>query len=36
MDIATLSDSPRNQRGGGQVSLLLTKGQFGSRHLSVT
>ena len=37
MDIATLSHSPRNQRGGGQISyLLLTKGQFGSRHLSVT
>jgi mannose-6-phosphate isomerase-like protein (cupin superfamily) len=37
MDIATLNDSPRNQRGAGQVShLLLTQGQFGSRHLSVT
>jgi len=37
MDIRTLSDSPRNQRGDGQVSyLLLTKGQFGSQHLAVT
>jgi mannose-6-phosphate isomerase-like protein (cupin superfamily) len=37
MDIATLNDSPRNERGAGQVShLLLTQGQFGSRHLSVT
>lgn len=37
MDIATLNDSPRNKRGAGQVShLLLTQGQFGSRHLSVT
>jgi mannose-6-phosphate isomerase-like protein (cupin superfamily) len=37
MDIGTLATSPRNERGDGQVSyLLLTKGQFGSRHLSVT
>ncbi len=37
MDIRTLADSPRNERGGGQLSyLLLTKGQFGPQHLSVT
>jgi mannose-6-phosphate isomerase-like protein (cupin superfamily) len=37
MDVRTLADSPRNERGNGQVShLLLTQGQFGSRHLSVT
>jgi len=37
MDIQTLADSPRNERGGGQVSrLLLTARQFGSRQLSVT
>jgi hypothetical protein len=30
MDIQTLAGSPRNERGGGQVSrLLLTAGQFG-------
>jgi len=37
MDVQTLAGSPRNERGGGQVSrLLLTAGQFGSRQLSVT
>jgi mannose-6-phosphate isomerase-like protein (cupin superfamily) len=37
MNVQTLSGSPRNERGGGQVSrLLLTAGQFGSRQLSVT
>jgi mannose-6-phosphate isomerase-like protein (cupin superfamily) len=37
MDVRTLASSPRNERGGGQVSrLLLTAGQFGSRQLSVT
>jgi mannose-6-phosphate isomerase-like protein (cupin superfamily) len=37
MDIQTLAGSPRNERGGGQVSrLLLTAGQFGSCQLSVT
>jgi mannose-6-phosphate isomerase-like protein (cupin superfamily) len=37
MDIQTLADSPRNERGGGQMSrLLLTARQFGSRQLSVT
>jgi mannose-6-phosphate isomerase-like protein (cupin superfamily) len=37
MDVQTLASSPRNERGGGQVSrLLLTAGQFGSRQLSVT
>jgi mannose-6-phosphate isomerase-like protein (cupin superfamily) len=37
VDIRTLADSPRNERGNGQVShLLLTKGQFGSQHLTVT
>jgi mannose-6-phosphate isomerase-like protein (cupin superfamily) len=37
MDVTTLDDSPRNERGAGQVShLLLTQGQFGSRQLSVT
>jgi hypothetical protein len=37
MDIQTLAGSPRNERGGGQVSrLLLAAGQFGSRQLSVT
>lgn len=37
MDIQTLTSSPRNERGGGQVShLLLAQGQFGSRHLCIT
>jgi mannose-6-phosphate isomerase-like protein (cupin superfamily) len=37
MDLRTLTDSPRNERGDGQVSyLLLSKGQFGSQHLTVT
>jgi mannose-6-phosphate isomerase-like protein (cupin superfamily) len=37
MDVQTLAGSPRNERGGGQVSrLLLAAGQFGSRQLSVT
>jgi len=37
MDVQTLAGSPRNERGGGQVSrLLLTAGQFGSCQLSVT
>lgn len=37
MHTRTLADSPRNERGDGQVShLLLSKGQFGSQHLSVT
>jgi mannose-6-phosphate isomerase-like protein (cupin superfamily) len=37
MNVQTLAGSPRNERGGGQVSrLLLTAGQFGSRQLSVT
>lgn len=37
MHVQTLADSPRNERGGGQVSsLLLTAGQFGSRQLSIT
>jgi len=32
-----IQDSPRNERGGGQVShLLLGTGDFGSRNLSVT
>jgi mannose-6-phosphate isomerase-like protein (cupin superfamily) len=36
MHIARLDEAPAT-RGGGQVShLLLTQGQFGSRHLSVT
>lgn len=37
MDLRTLTDSPRNERGDGQVSyLLLSNGQFGSQHLTVT
>jgi mannose-6-phosphate isomerase-like protein (cupin superfamily) len=37
MDVQTLTSSPRNERGGGQVShLLLAKGQFGSQHLCIT
>ena len=37
MDIQTLTSSPRNERGDGQVShLLLAKGQFGSQHLCIT
>src|SRR5579859_2614228 len=37
MDIQTLTSSPRNERGDGQVShLLLAKGQFGSGHLCIT
>ena len=37
MRIQTLDDSPRNERGAGQVSyLLLAEGQFDSEHLSIT
>jgi mannose-6-phosphate isomerase-like protein (cupin superfamily) len=37
MDIQMLADSPRNERGAGQVSrLLLAEGQFDSRRLCVT
>ncbi len=37
MDLQKLADSPRNERGDGQVSyLLLAKGQFGSQQLCVT
>jgi mannose-6-phosphate isomerase-like protein (cupin superfamily) len=37
MDIQTVISSPRNERGGGQVShLLLAQGQFGSQHLCIT
>jgi mannose-6-phosphate isomerase-like protein (cupin superfamily) len=37
MDIQMLASSPRNERGGGQVShLLLAEGQFGSRRLCIT
>jgi mannose-6-phosphate isomerase-like protein (cupin superfamily) len=37
MDIQTLTGSPRNERGDGQVShLLLAEGQFGARRLCVT
>jgi mannose-6-phosphate isomerase-like protein (cupin superfamily) len=33
----TIANSPRNRRGGGQVSyLLLAPGQFGSANLAVT
>ena len=33
----TLDQSPKNRRGGGQVShLLLASGQFGSRNLAIT
>ena len=31
-----LATSPRNHRGGQVSYLLLTEGQFGSRHLSIT
>jgi mannose-6-phosphate isomerase-like protein (cupin superfamily) len=37
MQTQALADSPKNHRGGGQVSqLLLAPGQFGSRNLAVT
>jgi mannose-6-phosphate isomerase-like protein (cupin superfamily) len=37
MDLRSLANSPRNERGHGQVShLLLAKGEFGSQHLCVT
>ena len=37
MHVQTLEQSPRNHRGGGQVShLLLAPGQFGSENLAVT
>jgi len=37
MLIQTVRDSPKNRRGGGQVShLLLAPGQFGSHHLAIT
>ena len=37
MDVQTLTGSPRNERGDGQVSyLLLASGQFGSQHLCIT
>ena len=36
MHVQRLEESPRNQRGGQVSYLLLTKGQFGSRNLSVT
>jgi mannose-6-phosphate isomerase-like protein (cupin superfamily) len=37
VDVQTLADSPRNERGDGQVSyLLLANGQFGSEHLCIT
>jgi mannose-6-phosphate isomerase-like protein (cupin superfamily) len=37
MQIQTLRNSPKNRRGGGQVShLLLAPGQFGSRRMAIT
>lgn len=36
MHTRTLDDSPRNHRGGQVSYLLLTKGQFGSKNLSIT
>jgi mannose-6-phosphate isomerase-like protein (cupin superfamily) len=37
MHTQSLSDSPKNHRGGGQVShLLLAPRQFASRHLAIT
>lgn len=37
MHVRTLAESPKNERGGGQVSyLLLRKGQFGSSNLAIT
>jgi mannose-6-phosphate isomerase-like protein (cupin superfamily) len=37
MHTQALTDSPKNHRGGGQVShLLLAPGQFGSENLAVT
>jgi mannose-6-phosphate isomerase-like protein (cupin superfamily) len=37
MDLQTLTGSPRNERGGGQVShLLLARGQFGAQRLCIT
>lgn len=36
MDMQTLDQSPRNHRGGQVSYLLLTKGQFRSKNLSVT
>ncbi len=36
MHAQTLDQSPRNHRGGQVSYLLLTKGQFGSKDLSIT
>ena len=36
MHTQTLDESPRNHRGGQVSYLLLTKGQFGSKNLSIT
>ena len=36
MHTQALETSPRNHRGGQVSYLLLTQGQFGSRHLSIT
>ena len=37
MHIQTLTDSPKNERGNGQLSyLLMQKGQWGSANMSVT
>ena len=36
MHVQTVSSAPINSRGGQESYLLLTKGQFGSRELSIT
>src|SRR3990170_3921988 len=36
MDIQTTADAPVNHRGGQDSYLLLTRGQFGARNLSIT
>lgn len=37
MPLRKSTDAPQNRRGDGQISrLLLSAGQFGSRHLAVT
>ncbi len=36
MDIMKVDAAPVNRRGGQESHLVLTKGQFGSRHLTVT
>ena len=36
MNTTSIDESPVNERGGQSAYLLLSKGQFGSRHLAIT